>query len=246
MFRKHHYLSADFNKASEMFLIYWENTLVGMCSVLPMPCGTSKYSFRQHRLVILPDYQGLGIGSKINDFMGNYYINNGNKYFIRTTHVRLNRHMKNSPNWKETNQSGKIRSKSDIERNIKNSFMSGDQRIAGSFEYVGSDYTNKEHQHIICIGDTDIEKATNILDKIIDKNKYPIIITGITDQSNITSWEEYARKRGIRTEVLSVKKNGVFSYVKRHFSKDFDLIITDEELLKDIDCTYMKNKYSIN
>ena len=38
--------------------------------MLCMPSGTSKHSYRGHRLVVLPDYQNLGFGTKINEFLG--------------------------------------------------------------------------------------------------------------------------------------------------------------------------------
>lgn len=82
MFREHHYLSGEMNKACKLYVVYWNEVLVGMASVLPIPSGTLKFGMRQHRLVILPDYQGLGFGTKINDFMAKYFYNNGYKYLF--------------------------------------------------------------------------------------------------------------------------------------------------------------------
>ena len=38
-----------------------------MCAVLPVPSGNLKHGFRPTRTVILPDYQGLGIGTKLSE-----------------------------------------------------------------------------------------------------------------------------------------------------------------------------------
>ena len=70
IFRSHHYLSGDFNKAAKFYLVYWDDVLVAIRLMLCMPSGTSKHSYRGHRLVVLPDYQNLGVGTKINEFLG--------------------------------------------------------------------------------------------------------------------------------------------------------------------------------
>ena len=80
VFREHHYLSKDINNACNLYLIYWDNVLVAMASVLAIPSGTLKWAYRQHRLVVLPDYQGLGIGTKVNDFF--QHIINSNVFKI--------------------------------------------------------------------------------------------------------------------------------------------------------------------
>ena len=41
-----------------------------MCAVLPVPSGNLKHGFRPTRTVILPDYQGLGIGTKLSEAIG--------------------------------------------------------------------------------------------------------------------------------------------------------------------------------
>ena len=79
-FKDHHYLSAELNIASTIYVCYWENTLVGMCAVLPVPSGNLKHGFRPTRTVILPDYQGLGIGTKLSEAIGDIYLEKGYKF----------------------------------------------------------------------------------------------------------------------------------------------------------------------
>lgn len=187
-----------------MFLIYWDGTLVGMNSVLPMPSGTSKYSFIQHRLVVLPDYQGLGIGTKVNDFMGEWYIKKGDKYFIRTTHVRMNRHMNNDSTWKPTNSNNKKRSQKDIDRHVEKSFSKGDQRIAGSFEYMGEDYCKKPHKTIVIDDGEHISKEELLS---LKNDYYLTVVTGKPKENNET--ESLCKSLGIRTEQLYFNRGGV-------------------------------------
>jgi GNAT superfamily N-acetyltransferase len=201
IFGKHHYLSAEFNKAAKLYLVYWNDVLVAMNSVLPLFCGTSKFSYRSHRLVVLPDYQGLGIGTKINDFFGQYYTSMGCKYFIRTTHVRLRNYMENRGEWKPTASNGKLRKNINDGNPSKVSY--DDKRIAGSFEYVGKDYTTKEHKVIVIDDGSTIAK-----DQLaeLQERYYLIVATGRPKEEN--QWERWCKELGIRTEMLYFTKGG--------------------------------------
>lgn len=205
IFREHHYLSANFNKAARFYVVYWNDVLVGMASVLPMPCGTIKYAYRQHRLVILPDYQGLGFGTKINDFLAKYYVSMGYKYFIRTTHLRLNNHLSKLRTWKSTSTSGKKRSIEDINNNIEKGCIKGDERIAGSFEYLGNDYANKQEKVIKVDNVEDIEKFKEYIKNLKDKY-YIRVVTGKPQEDN--EIEIAMKELGVRTEQLYYRKNG--------------------------------------
>ena len=188
-----------------MYLVYWSDVLVGMASVLPMPCGTVKYAYRQHRLVVLPDYQGLGFGTKINDFLAKYFVSKGYKYFIRTTHLRLNNHLAKLPSWKSTSTSGKKRSVEDINNNIERGCIKGDERIAGSFEYLGDNYANKPEKIVKVDKVFDIERFKSYINKL--KEKYYVrVVTGIPTEDN--EIEIAMKELGVRTEQLYYRKNG--------------------------------------
>ena len=65
-FRGHHYLTADLSRQARVFLAYVElgdepPSLCGFFSLLPSM--GHKGWWRGHRTVVLPDYQGLGIGN---------------------------------------------------------------------------------------------------------------------------------------------------------------------------------------
>ena len=45
--------------------------------------------YREHRLVVLPDFQGLGIGPKFSDFFGCMHLRQGLRFSSRTAHPRL-------------------------------------------------------------------------------------------------------------------------------------------------------------
>lgn len=208
-----------------MYLVYWDDVLVGMASALTMPSGTIKYAYRQHRLVILPDYQGLGFGTKINDFLAKYFVSNGYKYFIRTTHLRLNNHLSKLPEWKATSTNGKLRSVNSIDREVKkqetggaHTGIVGDRRVAASFEYLGSDYATKPEKIIKVDNVSDIEKFKNYIKEL--KEKYYVrVVTGVpSEDSDI---EVAMRELGVRTEQLYIKKGGQLSENGKYKKYDY-------------------------
>lgn len=189
-----------------MFLIHWGDVLVGMASTLPIPSGTLKHGVRQHRLVILPDFQGLGIGTKVNQWMAQYYFEQGKKYFIRTTHVRLGRSLSKNDKWVATSTNQKKR-KSDSHRGIL--IPMGDERIAYSFEYVGEKYASHPHINIVCDSEIDLDGAMEKL-KPFQNDYYVTITTGYASHELTNNWEIAAKELGFRTEVLYIKKRGEY------------------------------------
>ena len=93
IFAKHHYLTGEIAGSTRCFLATWSNgeteSVVGFVGVLSFPHPIIKRAWRLHRLVILPDYQGLGIGPAIMEAVGNEYLNTGQRFYLRTAHVRL-------------------------------------------------------------------------------------------------------------------------------------------------------------
>jgi DNA polymerase len=174
-----------------------------MNSVISMPNGSYKYAFRAHRLVVLPDYQGLGIGTKLNEFFGEYYYSQGLKYFMRTTHPRLKRHLSNNPNWRASSSNEQLHTNANV--NSRSKLKYDDKRIAASYEYVGPDYTTKPHKTII-VDDTDPAPTADELERL--KSQYWLTVaTGRHKAENET--EMLCRALGIRTELLYITGRGV-------------------------------------
>lgn len=194
IFRQHHYLSADFNKAADVYLIYWDDTLIGLRGVLTYPNGAIKYGYRGHRLVILPDYQGLGIGTKVYDFIAKMYVDKGLKFYGRSTHIRLFRHWSNSKEYVETARSNNAVKTNDQSHKFKNMVLN---RVAYSFEYVGSDYYNKPHKTIV-VDDGDVITKDELLK--LKEDYYLTVVTGKPKVDNET--ELLCKELGIRTELL--------------------------------------------
>ena len=131
-FAQHHYLSNEVSKAARCYGAVWEDTLIGFSSSLPLPSGTVKNAYREHRTVILPDYQGLGVGPRLSDAIAQLHIDEGKRYYSRTAHPRLGGYRNESKKWRATSSSGKIVSKQGKFDNWKL-----DTRICYSHEYIG-------------------------------------------------------------------------------------------------------------
>lgn len=84
-FRRYHYLNEDIPSACRCFGLYDGETIVGFMGVLHQPHGINKKLKRVSRLVILPDYQGIGLGVKFLNFVGGIYKAQGYDFTIVTS-----------------------------------------------------------------------------------------------------------------------------------------------------------------
>ena len=73
-FKKHHYLTESVSKSCKFFLFKWNGKLIGINAVIPQPSGHYKNAVRESRIVVLPDYQGLGLGHNISEFTAGIYM----------------------------------------------------------------------------------------------------------------------------------------------------------------------------
>jgi GNAT superfamily N-acetyltransferase len=134
IFKQHHYLSADLNVASKMFVAYLNNEIVGMCAILPQPgvAGLKHPAWRVHRLVVLPDYQGLGIATKLLEYVCDLYAYQERVIYLRTSHVKLIGYMKHSKKW----QGSGTLEKSHADTGALSGRRIHENRLSTSFKYI--------------------------------------------------------------------------------------------------------------
>jgi ABC-type lipoprotein export system ATPase subunit/GNAT superfamily N-acetyltransferase len=99
MFAKHHYLSHNHNNAAKVFLAFINNQLAGFISVFHFPHPKVKNFKTVHRLVIFPDYQGLGIGVMFLNEIGKIYRKENWRFTIITSAPSLMFALKKSSLW---------------------------------------------------------------------------------------------------------------------------------------------------
>lgn len=139
LFRNHHYLTGDMNKSARCFIAKWNDNPVAFASALAFPNGNFKNAWREHRTVVLPDYQGLGIGVRLSDYIASYFVKNNCRYFSKTAHPRMAQHRERSLLWKPTSKNKKARNDYNMERKTKEDGhkMAHKNRVCYSHEYIG-------------------------------------------------------------------------------------------------------------
>ena len=65
--------------------LYDNKKIVGFCCVRPFPHPIVRNMRRCHRLVILPDYQGIGLGTMFLTKIAEMYKDMGKSFYITTT-----------------------------------------------------------------------------------------------------------------------------------------------------------------
>jgi GNAT superfamily N-acetyltransferase len=136
IFKGHHYLSADISKSAQCYIATWNDKPVAFCSVLHFPHAKVRNFKREHRTVVLPDYQGVGIGNALSEAVAQHYVNQGFRFISTTSHPAMIRHRARSPLWRchralSHVSAGTRTSNQDLKRTLSVG------RLSAGFEYVG-------------------------------------------------------------------------------------------------------------
>jgi len=146
MFSEHHYLTGDINSGAHCWIAIWNGRPIGFSSVISMPSGSLKRAWREHRTVVLPDFQGLGVGVRLSESIGEILLSQGKRYFSKVAHPKLGAYREASPKWRPTSKN-KIGGRNDyikrIEQGVGFGGFSEDlmlrhaERDCFSHEYIG-------------------------------------------------------------------------------------------------------------
>lgn len=154
LFKKHHYLTSKINNACKCYVALWNNIPVAFSANISLPGkipplykGDTRNKFRESRLVVLPDFQGMGIGTKLSNAIGEYFLNKGYRYFSKVAHVRMGEYRQKSDLWRPTSTNLKSRAKSQkcSKKDAWHHLMLDTVRICYSHEYIGE----KDNQYRI-------------------------------------------------------------------------------------------------
>jgi GNAT superfamily N-acetyltransferase len=99
MFARYHYLSPVINAASQCFMALHEGRPIAFNAYLHFPHAVNKKIKIGHRLVVLPDYQGMSIGGKFDDWLGEYLHERGFEYHKVISHPALIAYFNRSKHW---------------------------------------------------------------------------------------------------------------------------------------------------
>lgn len=149
LFKQHHYLTEDLNKAAKCFVITFNDKPCAFIAILAMPSGAIQNAFRISRIVVLPDFQGLSIGIKLLNYFGSLYLTDNKKLYIKSSNPSLFKGMKNNEKyWKLINETNNIESIKKLNNNLIEKGKKGEikvynkmpnikESITKSYKYVG-------------------------------------------------------------------------------------------------------------
>jgi hypothetical protein len=105
--------------------------LCAFTSVLPF-VGKLKNTWRGHRTVVLPDFQGIGLASIFKDYVGDLLKSEGKEFLTMTSNPKLITSMAKNSKW-QTYRFGHCNKGTGFTRK-----SSSVQRITASFRYLGN------------------------------------------------------------------------------------------------------------
>lgn len=100
IFRKYHYLNHELCKQSVCYIAYINNKPVVFMAIIHFPHPIIKNLKKIHRLVVLPDYQGIGLSKIIMNYVGEALKKKNLKLGITTSQPSLNYSLKFDKKWK--------------------------------------------------------------------------------------------------------------------------------------------------
>jgi GNAT superfamily N-acetyltransferase len=83
MFRQYHYLNGKLGAGVRCYTAIYKDTPIAFIAVIHTKMKTNY--FRVSRLVVLPDYQGIGIGKRLLNFVAELYTSRINLPFYLVT-----------------------------------------------------------------------------------------------------------------------------------------------------------------
>lgn len=110
MFKQHHYLDGNINKASKCWIAVWNDVPIAFHSALPLPQARHGKlpAWRGHRTVVLPDFQGLGVGVMFTNALASMFFASNIAFYSKTAHPTLGKYRNAHPElWRPTPYNGK-------------------------------------------------------------------------------------------------------------------------------------------
>ena len=147
LFARHHYLTADLNKSAQIYVGLINDQPAVLTAILPLINANVKNARRISRTVVLPDYQGIGIGGKFVNAVCAGLKAQGLSTYTTTSHPARVRALNKSKEWEM------IREPSRVAQRGKTSSITGRlglsrSRITTGFRYAGE--PNEDIAKVLC------------------------------------------------------------------------------------------------
>lgn len=131
-FAPHHYLSAELSRSAKVFVALVDEHPAALVAALHFPHPKARHIWRDHRTVVLPDYQGIGLGNAVNERIAATFRAAGLRWRSTTAHPGMIAHRARSPLWNMDRAPGFV-----ARTSARGRLAPSVQRRTASFEYVG-------------------------------------------------------------------------------------------------------------
>lgn len=136
LFRQHHYLDTNLNTSAICFVAFWQSVPVAFSAWLHFMHPKHRKTKREHRTVTLPDYQGVGIGNALSDYLSGMWRALDYRVISTTSNPAMVRSRNASQHWSMQRKASRTSAGSDNPlRGLSGSRASG--RLSSGFEYIG-------------------------------------------------------------------------------------------------------------
>jgi ABC-type ATPase involved in cell division/GNAT superfamily N-acetyltransferase len=145
-FGKYHYLDTAISKSAHYYVLLLGDKPIGFHAAIHSTNRDIHSYWRGHRTVILPEFQGMGIGTRFSDAVAKIYVDHGLRYFSKTAHPSFGEHREKSDLWRPTSMNKKSRVGSYLNKDGTARKMAGyggtttvrdAYRVCYSHEYIG-------------------------------------------------------------------------------------------------------------
>lgn len=97
-FSRYHYLTTSLNQSARCYGLYFENRQIGICATTFMPRSNGIAMKRIHRIVIHPDWQGIGLGKRFATLIAQHEAKTAD-CFLQTSSPAMKHALLHHENW---------------------------------------------------------------------------------------------------------------------------------------------------
>ena len=135
MFRQYHYLSGSLASTARCYAVVYKDSPVAFIAVIHVRMRTRYY--RVSRLVVLPDYQGIGVGKRLLNFIAELYTSQTRiPFYILTSNPQITRG--SMENWRITRFGHASKGKENTRMNNDLRGSLSRKRLTVSMQYLPS------------------------------------------------------------------------------------------------------------
>ena len=131
LFSKFHYLNNSLHRAAQCYVGFINDNPVCFAGILHFPHPNVRNFKQVSRVVVLPDYQGLGIGHKFITKIGQAYKDSGNRFILTSSAKGILTAMIKSNDWIVTRKGQVAKGNGSFKDSTSY------KKITCSFEYIG-------------------------------------------------------------------------------------------------------------